>query len=71
MKKKIKDLTIGEIISTARKYCCNCTRCPLYQVPSIRCDRFYCDLNRESQVLIEQEIEEGIEVEEDVDYVTK
>ena len=65
MKKKIKDLTIGEFIEIAKKYCCNCTRCPLYQAPSIRCNRFFCDLNRENQVLIEQEIEEEIEVEVD------
>lgn len=65
VKKKIKDLTIEEFIEIANEYCGNCTRCPLYQAPSIRCNQFFCDLNRESQILIEQEIEEEIEVDVD------
>lgn len=32
VKKKIKDLTFREFIEIAKKYCGNCTRCPLYSI---------------------------------------
>ena len=64
MKKKVKDLTISEIIEISNKYREDCTRCPLYPYPEIHCTSF-CELSRNAQIRIEQELEQEVEVLED------
>ena len=66
MKKKIKDLTLEEIIKFSKKYKNKCTECPLYSIKEISCMTF-CELSRNKQSLIEKELDQEIEVEDDVD----
>ena len=63
MKKKVKDLTISEIIEISNEYREDCTRCPLYPYFEIHCMTF-CELPRNKQITIEQELEREIEVKE-------
>ena len=65
MKKKIKDLTLEEIIKFSKKYKNKCTECPLYSIKEIPCMTF-CELARNKQRLIEKELDQEIEVKEDV-----
>ena len=56
MKKKIKDLTIGELIHLARVQTMDCKNCPLLEFKEFECWRFCCmkHINKE---FLEQEIE--------------
>lgn len=62
MKKKIKDLTIRNIIDTDQKYKGKCTECPLYSISEIHCMTF-CEMPREEQILIEKALEQELEVD--------
>lgn len=55
MKKKVKDLTIGEIIDMCRKSD-DCLDCPLYIIPacSLPCGTIY---ERTRQSVLEKEVE--------------
>ena len=66
MKKKIKDLTLEEIIKISQKYTNKCKECPLCSINEIPCMTF-CGLARYKQRLIEKKLDQEIEVEEDVD----
>ena len=56
MKKKVKDLTIEEIINFSQKYRNRCTKCPLYSISEIRCMDF-CDKQSLIEIALNQEIE--------------
>lgn len=62
MKKKLKDLTINEIIEIAKEHNCICGKCPLYEMFVIKCNDF-CDLTLYEQLKVEQELEKEIENE--------
>ena len=71
MKKKIKDLTIGEFISIARKANNSqgvrfntCDKCPLMKVEGLHCWR-YCIKSKEIRENTDNIINQEIEVEED------
>ena len=70
MKKKIKDLTIGEFISIARKTidlqesrCDCCPKCPLANVDGLECWN-YCSKNEYQRRRIDNILNQEIEVEE-------
>ena len=71
MKKKIKDLTIGEFVSIARKIidlqesradCCS--KCQLANVDDLECWN-YCSKNQYRRERIDNILNQEIEVEED------
>lgn len=71
MKKKIKDLTIEEFISIARKskdlqdiWGDSCPKCPLANVDDLECWN-YCSKNEYQRRRIDNILNQEIEVEED------
>lgn len=71
MKKKIKDLTIEEFISLARKTkdsldgdFCSCNKCPLNEVEELECWK-YCFQGEIRRRKIDNILNQEIEVEED------
>ena len=62
MKKKVKDLTIEEIINFSQKYENRCTECPLYSISEIPCMAF-CDYLKIKQRLTEIPLNQEIEVD--------
>ena len=62
--KKIKDLTINEIIQIAKKYKGKCNKeCPLYNVKYIQCYN-YCESCDSKQKDIEEDFEQGVDLDE-------
>lgn len=65
--KKIKDLTLNELLEIAKKYNGRCINeysfemCPLYQFDNIPC-HYYCDLPNSKKLIIMEELEKEIEV---------
>lgn len=60
MKKKIKDLTIGQIVEIAKNNKCNCNGCPLCKLSYPCYD--YCNLSNFDKRIYELSLEEEIEV---------
>ena len=68
MKKKIKDMTIGEFISLARKTkdsldsdFCSCDKCPLANVDGLEC-WIYCSKDQYPRERIDNIINQEIDV---------
>lgn len=64
-KKKIKDLTLGEIIEITEKHKESCTRCPLYEVKHLPCYRLCQNDMGYLEKMKESFNDQEIEVEED------
>lgn len=68
MKKKIKDMTIGEFISLVRKIqesdSDTCSECPLKKVEYLACWE-YCSKSKYQSITIDNIINQEIEVEDD------
>ena len=67
MKKKIKNLTLQEIIEISLRFQGACDSCPLINMAygSELCSLMYCNKVYEKQKKFEKEIEEEIEVDLD------
>ena len=63
MKKKIKDLTLGEIIEIAKKYDGNCRKCPFIEIDILTCCT-YCDSDEEIKNKIIDEILKEVDLDE-------
>ena len=62
MKKKIKDLTVNEILECAKKFGVgDCTRCPLYSAKYLPCEQI-CNNTCKALEHIGQSFEEEIEL---------
>ena len=54
--KKVKDLTINEILMYAKRYKGSCTDCPLFAVSEIPC-HIYCELSELEQAQIDHAVD--------------